>query len=132
MPSVTEILDTMDYGTAPEANTHVVEWLKAHEAGFGHFVNGAFTKPSTQSFDVVNPATGSVVKEYPTITDAELDANPGLVRSMSVQPPRGLGRVRVLEIEGVVGVNLSGMASARGVPEAAEIQAETGRAAAAG
>jgi misacylated tRNA(Ala) deacylase len=35
------------------------------------------------------------------ITDAELDANPGLVRSMSVQPPRGAGRVRLLRIEGV-------------------------------
>jgi misacylated tRNA(Ala) deacylase len=35
------------------------------------------------------------------IDEAELDANPGLVRSMSVQPPRGLGRVRVVEIEGV-------------------------------
>jgi misacylated tRNA(Ala) deacylase len=35
------------------------------------------------------------------ISEAELDANPGLVRSMSVQPPRGLGRVRVLEIESV-------------------------------
>ena len=35
------------------------------------------------------------------ITEEELDANPGLVRSMSVQPPRGLGRVRVLEVEGV-------------------------------
>jgi misacylated tRNA(Ala) deacylase len=35
------------------------------------------------------------------IDEAELDANPGLVRSMSVQPPRGLGRVRVLEIVGV-------------------------------
>jgi misacylated tRNA(Ala) deacylase len=35
------------------------------------------------------------------ISEQELDANPGLVRSMSVQPPRGLGRVRVLEIEGV-------------------------------
>ena len=35
------------------------------------------------------------------ITEAELDANPQLVRSMSVQPPRGQGRVRVLEIEGV-------------------------------
>ncbi len=35
------------------------------------------------------------------ISEAELDANPGLVRSMSVQPPRGLGRVRVLEVEGV-------------------------------
>jgi misacylated tRNA(Ala) deacylase len=35
------------------------------------------------------------------ITDAELDANPGLVRSMSVQPPRGTGRVRLMEVTGV-------------------------------
>ncbi len=35
------------------------------------------------------------------IDEAELDANPGLVRSMSVQPPRGLGRVRVIEVESV-------------------------------
>jgi misacylated tRNA(Ala) deacylase len=32
------------------------------------------------------------------ITDAELDANPGLVRTMSVQPPRGSGRVRLVAI----------------------------------
>ena len=35
------------------------------------------------------------------ISEAELDTNPQLVRSMSVQPPRGQGRVRLLEIEGV-------------------------------
>jgi len=35
------------------------------------------------------------------ISEAELDAQPELVRSMSVQPPRGQGRIRVLEIEGV-------------------------------
>jgi misacylated tRNA(Ala) deacylase len=35
------------------------------------------------------------------ISDAELDANPQLVRSMSVLPPRGTGRVRLLEVEGV-------------------------------
>jgi misacylated tRNA(Ala) deacylase len=35
------------------------------------------------------------------ISEDELDANPGLVRSMSVQPPRGLGRIRVLEVQGV-------------------------------
>ncbi len=32
------------------------------------------------------------------ITDAELDANPGLVRTMSVQPPRGSGKVRLVAI----------------------------------
>ncbi|MEQ9261207.1 MAG: alanyl-tRNA editing protein [Roseovarius sp.] len=32
------------------------------------------------------------------ITEAELDANPGLVKTMSVQPPRGAGRVRLIRI----------------------------------
>jgi misacylated tRNA(Ala) deacylase len=35
------------------------------------------------------------------ITDEELDRQPELVRTMSVQPPRGAGRIRLLEIEGV-------------------------------
>lgn len=35
------------------------------------------------------------------IAEEELDANPGLVRSMSVQPPRGHGRIRLLEVQGV-------------------------------
>ncbi len=34
-----------------------------------------------------------------TITDAELDQNPELVRTMSVQPPRGHGTVRTISIE---------------------------------
>jgi misacylated tRNA(Ala) deacylase len=32
------------------------------------------------------------------ITDAELDARPELVKTMSVQPPRGSGRIRLLRI----------------------------------
>jgi misacylated tRNA(Ala) deacylase len=35
------------------------------------------------------------------ISDAELDERPDLVRTMSVAPPRGEGRVRLLEIPGV-------------------------------
>jgi misacylated tRNA(Ala) deacylase len=35
------------------------------------------------------------------ITDAGLDARPELVKTMSVAPPRGEGRVRLLEIPGV-------------------------------
>jgi misacylated tRNA(Ala) deacylase len=35
------------------------------------------------------------------VTDAELDARPELVKTMSVAPPRGEGRVRLLEIPGV-------------------------------
>jgi misacylated tRNA(Ala) deacylase len=34
------------------------------------------------------------------IADAELEANPGLVKTMSVKPPMGSGRVRLVEIAG--------------------------------
>lgn len=34
------------------------------------------------------------------ITDEELDANPALVKSMSVQPPRGTGRIRTIRVGG--------------------------------
>jgi misacylated tRNA(Ala) deacylase len=33
-----------------------------------------------------------------SISDAELDANPALVKSMSVQPPRGTGKIRTIRI----------------------------------
>lgn len=35
------------------------------------------------------------------ISDAELEANPGLVKTMSVKPPMGTGRVRLVEIAGL-------------------------------
>jgi misacylated tRNA(Ala) deacylase len=35
------------------------------------------------------------------ISEEALDAQPELVRTMSVQPPRGRGRIRLLEIHGV-------------------------------
>ena len=46
-----------------------------------------------------------VAEDHPVscrwITEEELDAQPELVRTMSVQPPRGKGSVRLLEIAGV-------------------------------
>ena len=39
--------------------------------------------------------------KYRWIDDAELEANPDLVRTMSVKPPTGTGQVRLVEIEGV-------------------------------
>jgi misacylated tRNA(Ala) deacylase len=35
------------------------------------------------------------------ISDAELEAQPELVRTMSVQPPKGAGQLRLLEIEDI-------------------------------
>jgi misacylated tRNA(Ala) deacylase len=42
-----------------------------------------------------------VATETTWITDEELDARPELVKTMSVQPPRGAGRVRLLRIPGI-------------------------------
>ena len=46
-----------------------------------------------------------VAEDHPVscrwISEEELDANPELVRTMSVQPPRGKGAIRLLEIAGV-------------------------------
>lgn len=45
---------------------------------------------------------GLIAEDHPLkaiwITDAELDDNPDLVRTMSVQPPRGVGRIRLIKI----------------------------------
>jgi misacylated tRNA(Ala) deacylase len=45
-------------------------------------------------------ATG-IPTETVWITDAQLDAQPELVKTMSVQPPRGVGRVRLVKIAGI-------------------------------
>jgi len=56
--------------------------------------------------DAVNAALQALVADDHAvtcrwITDEELAAKPELVRTMSVQPPKGAGKVRLLEIEGV-------------------------------
>ncbi len=56
--------------------------------------------------EALNAELNRLVKEdHPMslrwITDEELDAQPELVRTMSVQPPRGSGRVRLVEFAGV-------------------------------
>jgi misacylated tRNA(Ala) deacylase len=43
-------------------------------------------------------ATGAAVSSR-WIADAELEANPGLIKTMSVKPPIGTGRVRLIEIK---------------------------------
>ncbi|MCL4675920.1 MAG: aldehyde dehydrogenase family protein, partial [Pararhodobacter sp.] len=56
MPTVTEALMLMDYGPAPESPAAALDWLKGR--AFGHFINGAFTKPDA-SFATFNPASGA-------------------------------------------------------------------------
>ena len=73
MDTITDILKTMDYGPSPEDGTVVREWLARHEAGFGHFIDGAFTA-GTETFEVANPATGVVIARVAQGTGADVEA----------------------------------------------------------
>jgi misacylated tRNA(Ala) deacylase len=57
----------------------------------------ALTSGLARLVDAAHPLTVGA------ITDAELDANPSLVKSMSVQPPRGTGTVRTIRVGAVDG-----------------------------
>ncbi|MBZ4022783.1 hypothetical protein CKO11_09960 [Rhodobacter sp. TJ_12] len=68
MPSVTEILEMMDYGAAPVSNRPAQDWLQAHSP-LGHFMGGAFSK-ATNVEPLLNPATG---KELAQVAQGSAD-----------------------------------------------------------
>jgi aldehyde dehydrogenase (NAD+) len=75
MPTVKQILDTMDYGPSPEAETHADAWLSAHAAGFGHFIGGRFVaSTSGETFPVTNPARDTELAKVAVGTAADVDA----------------------------------------------------------
>jgi aldehyde dehydrogenase (NAD+) len=74
MPTVRDILDTMEYGPAPETNTHVSQWLAKHADGFGHFINGEFVAPAEMRFiDIVNPANEVLLARVAHGTGVDVD-----------------------------------------------------------
>ena len=73
MGVIKDILRTMDYGPSPESIEHVGVWLEEHESGFGHFINGAFTKPG-DLFDVFNPARGERIARVSQGSPKDIDA----------------------------------------------------------
>ncbi len=71
MPTITEILATMEYGPAPESETLARDWLT--RGPFGHFINGAFTSPSAL-FEARNPARDAVLAEVSQGSAADIEA----------------------------------------------------------
>ncbi|HEY4199267.1 MAG TPA: aldehyde dehydrogenase family protein [Devosiaceae bacterium] len=57
MNRIAQIFETLEYGPAPESPQPALDWLAAHGATFGHFINGQWTKPG-KTFSSDNPATG--------------------------------------------------------------------------
>ncbi|MBX3095758.1 MAG: aldehyde dehydrogenase family protein [Fimbriimonadaceae bacterium] len=57
MSNVSDILNELDYGTAPEADKIAIEWLESKSRRFGHFIGGTWTSPE-ETFATSNPANG--------------------------------------------------------------------------
>src|SRR3990170_3282628 len=62
---IAQIFETLEYGPAPEAPQPALDWLATHGSKFGHYINGAWTKPG-RLFSSDNPATG---KSLAMVTD---------------------------------------------------------------
>ncbi|MBL8563008.1 MAG: aldehyde dehydrogenase family protein [Gemmobacter sp.] len=73
MPKVKELMETMEYGPAPEASTEARAWIAARPV-IGHYINGQFTAPEGETAEVVNPATDEVLTRVGLGTSAEVDA----------------------------------------------------------
>ena len=60
MPTLQDILATMDYGPAPESADVAQAWLARHERRFGHYIAGQRVA-GAEHFDSINPANGKVL-----------------------------------------------------------------------
>ncbi len=70
------LLETLDYGPAPESEAKTREWLKAHESRFSHSINGRWQAPARGGyFKTINPAnSGEVLAEIALGTPEDVDA----------------------------------------------------------
>ncbi|WP_426177130.1 aldehyde dehydrogenase family protein [Massilia sp. TWR1-2-2] len=97
MPTINEILTTMDYGPAPESTKEAQAWLDGHERRFGLFIDNAWT-PASDTFASTNPADGTELAQLTQAGSDDIDravaaarrAQPGWVAM------GGHGRARVM------------------------------------
>jgi len=72
MNKIMNILDTMEYGLAPENTDLVRAWLKRHDNRFGHFINGTF-RPAGDTFEILEPATDRYLAAVSQGTPTDVD-----------------------------------------------------------
>jgi aldehyde dehydrogenase (NAD+) len=71
MPTIKEILQTMDYGPAPESTKEAQAWLDQHGRRFGLFIDNKWTEP-LETFGSFNPADGSELAQVTQATEADV------------------------------------------------------------
>ncbi len=97
--SIAEILDTMEYGPAPESGKEARDWIKGLGGETRLFIGGQWKKAkSGASFETIAPATGEVLARIAQANAADVDA--AVKAAARAQPAwaalSGHGRARYL------------------------------------
>ena len=96
--SLTEILETMAYGPAPESAAAVNAWLDEHNHHFGLFINNEWVYPEgADTYASMNPASLQKMAETTQAGQAEVDT--AVAAARKAQPAwakSGHKRARVL------------------------------------
>src|SRR6202047_3003408 len=72
--SIAEKFVAMEYGPAPEDAKDALAWLDHHKRRFGHFMHGAWVKPSAgEYFDTADPSTGEKLASVAQGSAADID-----------------------------------------------------------
>ncbi len=95
--SVKDILQSMDYGEAPENAAEAFGWITDNGARFGQFIDGEFTAAG-EGFLSRNPANGETLAELTQASSADVDAAVNAARKAQPKWAKlgGHGRARVL------------------------------------
>ncbi|HHL20131.1 MAG TPA: aldehyde dehydrogenase family protein, partial [Aliiroseovarius sp.] len=71
--NIKDIMETMEYGPAPESDSEAQAWLEAHDRRFGLFIAGRMTAPG-DTFASTNPANGEELARITQATPDDVDA----------------------------------------------------------
>jgi aldehyde dehydrogenase (NAD+) len=97
MPTIKEILNTMEYGPAPESTKEAQAWLEQRGRQFGLFINNEWSEAG-ELFASINPASGAKLADL-TQGSAE-DVDRAVAAARAAQPGwqalGGHGRAKVL------------------------------------
>ncbi|WP_375539606.1 aldehyde dehydrogenase family protein [Rugamonas fusca] len=97
MPTINEILNTMEYGPAPESTKEAQAWLEQRGRTFGLFIDNAWSEPG-ELFASANPADGSKLADLTQATEADVERAVAAARRAQPlwQGLGGHGRARVM------------------------------------
>ncbi len=93
--TLSELMETLPYGPAPEAAQPALDWLKAHQGKFGLFIGGRWRDPAQKEwFATHNPANAQKLAEVAQASAADVDEAVKAARKALVGWQQTPGHVR--------------------------------------